>query len=332
MLTISPRAPEMNEAVYKNGRAAIMGPGINGAVVCLHCLCYVSDVLFRTIPTLLCLGLFSVCSTHAQQQKPTAHIAIEVQDMSGAPIPKAHVEVFGVFAKPVKKVEADEDGKLSIDLPIGTYEVAASYPAFKSAKKRIEVQEPTNQTVTFLLNVAVGGPTVEIFPPDSKLVCLEIKKRGADHAPSGPGCVDQQFVEYGTPVMFSVNGKVVSGVSVRPDKPTYLYLWMDNQSDETEFHYFCCGKIFWNHVVDVYDAQGNRVPSKIEQAAQAGNYLLESCTCSGYRPVPPHTLMVVDSGDLLEDFQLAPDRYVIFAAKPSATTVDLHTSLQITVP
>jgi len=84
--------------------------------------------------------------------------------------------------------------------------------------------------------------------------------------------------------------------------------------------------------VAVYDAQGNRVPSKVEQAAQTGNALLESCTCSGDRPVPPHRLMVVDSGDLLEDFQLVPGRYVILIAKPSATTVDLHTGLQITVP
>jgi hypothetical protein len=54
--------------------------------------------------------------------------------------------------------------KLSIDLPIGTYEVTASYPAFKSSKKRIEVQDTRNQTVRFMLNVAVGGPTVEVFP------------------------------------------------------------------------------------------------------------------------------------------------------------------------
>jgi hypothetical protein len=127
-------------------------------------------------------------------------------------------------------------------------------------------------------------------------------------------------------------GWKILAVSANPGKPTYLYLWVDNQTDETEFHYFCCGKIFWNHVVDVYDAQGNRVPSKIEQAAKAGNYFLESCACSGNRPVPPHRLMLVDSGDLLEDFQLAPGRYVILIAKPSATTADLHAGLQITVP
>jgi hypothetical protein len=122
-------------------------------------------VLYRNISALFRIGLFGVCSTLvAQQPKPTAHIAIEVQDPSGASIPKAHVDVLGAATTFTKKMEADDDGKLSIDLSIGTYEVTASYPAFKSSKKRIEVQDTRNQTVTFMLNVAVGGPTVEVFP------------------------------------------------------------------------------------------------------------------------------------------------------------------------
>lgn len=122
-------------------------------------------MLYRNISALFRIGLFGVCSTLvAQQPKPTAHIAIEVQDPSGASIPKAHVDVLGAATTVTKKMEADDDGKLSIDLPIGAYEVTASYPAFRSSKKRIEVQDTRNQTVTFMLNVAVGGRTVEVFP------------------------------------------------------------------------------------------------------------------------------------------------------------------------
>jgi hypothetical protein len=67
-------------------------------------------VLYRNISALFRIGLFGVCSTLvAQQPKPTAHIAIEVQDPSGASIPKAHVDVLGAATTFTKKMEAGED-------------------------------------------------------------------------------------------------------------------------------------------------------------------------------------------------------------------------------
>ena len=104
----------------------------------------------------------SPCAGVAQQTKATAHIAIEVHDPTGAPIPKAHVEI-SVSGKDVKKLDADDNGKLSIDLPVGVYEVTASFPAFSPAKKRIEVQDARNQIVIFMLNDAVIGPNVEVL-------------------------------------------------------------------------------------------------------------------------------------------------------------------------
>ena len=116
-------------------------------------------MLYRKIPFLfIVLWLGST----PQQTKPTAHIAIEVHDPTGAPIPKAHVEV-SVSATDVKKLYADDNGKLSVDLPAGTYEVTATYPAFTPAKKRIDVQDARNQIVIFMLDVAVSGPNVEVL-------------------------------------------------------------------------------------------------------------------------------------------------------------------------
>jgi hypothetical protein len=106
-------------------------------------------------------GFCSPCAG-IQQTKATAHISIEVHDPTGAPIPKAHVEV-SVSATDVKKLDADDNGKLSADLPVGVYEVTASFPAFSAAKKRIEVQDARNQIVIFMLNVAVSGPNVEVL-------------------------------------------------------------------------------------------------------------------------------------------------------------------------
>jgi carboxypeptidase family protein len=108
------------------------------------------------VPSKFC----SPCAGVEQQTKATAHIVIEVHDPTGAPIATAHVEI-SVSAKDVKKLDADDNGKLSIDLPVGVYEVTASFPAFSAAKKRIEVQDARNQIVTFILNVAVSGPNVE---------------------------------------------------------------------------------------------------------------------------------------------------------------------------
>ena len=82
--------------------------------------------------------------------------------MSGAVISKAHVELLDVSTTFTKKLEANDEGMLSIDLPFGTYEVTASFPAFKTEKKRIDVQD-ASQTVTFMLNVG-GGSTVEVVP------------------------------------------------------------------------------------------------------------------------------------------------------------------------
>lgn len=113
-------------------------------------------MLPRSIPTLLCLGLFSLCSTQARQAKPTAHIAIQVDDVSGAVAPNAYVEILGAtFAK---NLETDSFGKLSVDLPIGSYDLTAIQLGFKAAKKRVDVQDTKDQLVIFVLELAPSGP------------------------------------------------------------------------------------------------------------------------------------------------------------------------------
>jgi Carboxypeptidase regulatory-like domain len=139
-------------------------------------------------------------SKNGQQTKPTAHITIHVGDIAGAFIPKAHVEVLDVPATFTKKLDSDDRGDLSIDLPIGTYEVTATYPAFKPAKKRIEVQDTTSQTVRFMLNVAIGGPTVEVFPAPSGL------------EPTKPNQFNSQL---------PVDSVMVTPPTKGPEKPSY---------------------------------------------------------------------------------------------------------------
>jgi carboxypeptidase family protein len=164
------------------------------AVFSCDSLCYFVDVFYcRVLSLFIVFGLDSTLVT--QQTKPAAHITIHVDDVSGASIPKAHIEILDESTTFTKKLDADDRGDLSIDLPIGTYEVTASLLAFKPAKKRIEVQDTTHQNVTFMLNVAVGGPTVEVLPepislPAQKPSCgpsnIEFEVRTSKHQPDKP--------------------------------------------------------------------------------------------------------------------------------------------------
>jgi len=134
-------------------------------------LCYVLGVLARAIPILLGISLL-LCP--AQAQKQTAHLTIQVNDMSGAVISKAHVEILDVSRTSTKKLEANDEGMLAIDLPFGAYEVTASYTAFKTEKKRIDVNT-RNQTISFMLNVAAGGG-VEVVPMNLEQTVASLDK------------------------------------------------------------------------------------------------------------------------------------------------------------
>jgi hypothetical protein len=118
----------------------------------------------RTLPhsisTIACLVLSSVFSTQAQQAKPTAHIAIQVNDVSGSFVANVHVEILGSnFAK---NWDTDGTGKLSVDLPFGGYDLTATETGFKPAKKRIDVLDTTDRAVTLVLDLAKSGPVAPV--------------------------------------------------------------------------------------------------------------------------------------------------------------------------
>lgn len=116
-------------------------------------VCYGFSVLTSSIPILLCIGLLSFSPAHARQEKPTAHLTIHVDDISGAFVPRAHIELIDLSTSPSRKLETDYKGDLSIDLPLGSYDLTASQEGFKPAKKRINVQDNTDQTIKLILEL-----------------------------------------------------------------------------------------------------------------------------------------------------------------------------------
>jgi hypothetical protein len=150
--------------------------------------------------------------------------------------------------------------------------------------------------------------------------------------PPGPACEKELFARHGRPFMFPVHGGIVYGVSAAPGKESALYLWVDNQTAESVSLLFCCVTTVFDSI-DIFDSEGRRVLSKndlVEQKARSeGRELVQVCTCSGWRSVPPHTVQLFVSADVYSGYNLEPGRYTIvdrYPASPYSRTTDEHES------
>jgi hypothetical protein len=137
-------------------------------------------------------------------------------------------------------------------------------------------------------------------------------------------CAETDFAVYGRPVLFSLRDGLAYGVSLAPDKPGLVTIWMDNQTEKPQTVYVCCNATFVRYI-DVYNRSDQRVLSKLEIAntkpESAPFYsrdprALAGCGCSGRSTVPPHSLKVVDHGDLKSSYTLTPGRYTIVEYPP----------------
>jgi len=123
--------------------------------------------------------------------------------------------------------------------------------------------------------------------------------------------------------MFSARDGVAFGVSSSPDKSSALYLWADNQTGKAVSLYGCCVSTLFE-LIDVFDSEGHKMPSKTDQADQKarseGRQLVQVCTCSAWYSVPPHTIQLVYFvyADISEGYVLKPGRYTITERNPPA--------------
>jgi len=85
--------------------------------------------------------------------------------------------------------------------------------------------------------------------------------------------------------------------------------------------YVCCISTLFEHI-EVYDAGGHRVLSKMDlaeqQASSDGKVTLRGCSCSGWVLVPPHTIEILEYADISDGYLLSPGRYVITERTPAA--------------
>ena len=145
----------------------------------------------------------------------------------------------------------------------------------------------------------------------SKVACVDNAKPQSEIPPPGPQCAEQEFEKRGRPSMSAAHDGIAFGVSSPAGSRTTVSIWMDNRTDKPQNYYFCCGSSFLTHI-EVYDSGGQRLLEKGEQAGRKScRRELVGCSCSGFVSVAPHTLQVVDSGDLAAGYVLSPGRYFI---------------------
>lgn len=171
-------------------------------------------------------------------------------------------------------------------------------------------------------SLAQGEPTIP-----SKVACSDSTTLSRDQR-SPEACAKSDFALYGHPVMFPPRDGVTCGVSVAPEKPGSITIWMDNQTEKPKTRGSCCNATFIVYI-DLYDQSGRRIPSDLEtfNAAHHPTQLraVGLCTCSGFVTVPPHSVKVIDHGDFATSHKLAPGQYTIieyplrFAAGPQRT-------------
>lgn len=152
-------------------------------------------------------------------------------------------------------------------------------------------------------------------PTSSQVACIE-----GPEPPRGPKCAAQEFAKYGHPAMASPHSGVAFGVSSPAAGSTTVYVWIDNQTDTPKLYATGCETNFLDHI-ELYDSAGHLLLSKSEEAKQRrcarGEGPTEPMDCSRniLVTIPPHTVRVVDSGDIEDGYTLAPGTYFITPAR-----------------
>jgi hypothetical protein len=142
----------------------------------------------------------------------------------------------------------------------------------------------------------------------------------ADEPPTLPAdCARLDFKTTGRPFFFPAQDGVAFGISsvkerFKKGEAISLAVWVNNRTDK-EFDFVTCQTLHsWN--VDVYDAKGQRLPSRADQQLSSSGQQVAELIC--FRtfaiPVPPHSCVVPDPPtniDLNSEYDLPSGRYMI---------------------
>jgi len=103
------------------------------------------------------LGLSLAVAVAAQAKSTAASVIIEVTDQSVVPVPHAQIKLSPVPKAAAKKLETGADGRSSVALRLGSYDLFIARPGFRRHPMHIYLQDAASQTanVVFVGRVLV---------------------------------------------------------------------------------------------------------------------------------------------------------------------------------
>jgi len=103
------------------------------------------------------LGLSLAVAVAAQAKSTAASVIIEVTDQSGVPVPHAQIKLAPVPKAAAKKLETCADGRFSVALRLGSYDLFIARPGFRRHPMHIYLQDAASQmaNVVFVGRVLV---------------------------------------------------------------------------------------------------------------------------------------------------------------------------------
>jgi len=124
--------------------------------------------------------------------------------------------------------------------------------------------------------------------------------------------------------MSAQQNDIAFGVSSRSTEPSELFIWMDNRTEQTQSYGMRCRVAFLGAFA-AYDSAGERLLSAAERRGRQLHSPTdggEVCWCWIVVSIPPHTMQVVDYGNLGEGYRLSPGSYFVIPAHPRAQTLE----------
>ncbi|MFI5102942.1 MAG: M28 family peptidase [Terriglobales bacterium] len=193
---------------------------------------------------LLALVLVAICPLlSAQPAKNTASVTIVVTDSTGAVIRHAQIKL-SPEPTATSNLEAGDDGRLTVDLGPGSYELSAASPHFLTQTEHLQVQDADNQTVFVELRGDGVGAVVQMGHSTGLRV-------------------EQSSIDQSLPFASPGSSRAAAQTPPRP-------------------HFN--GQTWWNHIKVLADdkLEGRDTGSRGERAAQA--YAVEQLKSAGAEP------------------------------------------------
>jgi hypothetical protein len=97
---------------------------------------------------------FLVSTILAAQQPAQGHLAIQVNDASGAYVPMAGIEAESLAGRTKILIKAGSQGRAWLALPVGSYRLSVAYFGFETSTSRVEIAEGRNSVIEVTLQAA----------------------------------------------------------------------------------------------------------------------------------------------------------------------------------